>query len=472
MAEDRSRTDPYKGTIRPGRGRAPGTSRAIGNPVYRTNPATGNLEITPAFETGAPQRAAPTRSPLNDVYAYDIPRPNVPSVGAQIAQTAGTIAAAEGLKTGARAAGKAIGDAGKNLYTGYQIGAGTAGKPITAPGFSGDALREEALGNAKYVSDADLANMGYGESPVYASQAADDAAFGAGAAGEGGTAGDVFATQVADDAAFGAGATEAGTEGAGAALGSAGSVAALPAGAIMAAQPTNMMGGTARAVDEGVDALTGGNLGSDVTNALDTVASVGGGGCYITEAVMASQMPNMGTDMATSAPDQEPMGDMDAPAQQFDDNAPELQTLRWFRDNVLAQTPEGQQLVAEYEEAAPAIVAAVQSRPDAQQIFQGIMTKYIQPAVEAVRAGQYDQALQIYAAMSTEVAEFGIEVTDDPAIEQALEEFAQEAAEVTHDGEMAQVATQMDSPMMHPGMEQEDQNKPAGSPLGRLYVGA
>ncbi len=126
-----------------------------------------------------------------------------------------------------------------------------------------------------------------------------------------------------------------------------------------------------------------------------------GGGCFITEATMAG----LGVQ---------------------DDEAEPLKVLRFFRDKVLAGTPQGQAMIQEYEGIAPLVVEAVQSRPDAMEIFKKIYTDFIAPAVEAIKAGDYPQALQIYAAMIAAVTPLAQEAID---AEDAMEGEMQQAGE-------------------------------------------
>lgn len=523
-------TIPSLSTLRPGRGRAPGLARALGNRIYRTDPDSGNLELAnDALDPGAsatPSTApAPRRSgsPLSDVFAFDVPQPKKPSLGRTLGGLATNAAINAGLKEGVKRAGRAIGDA----ITARQISAGTAGKPIESASFRSDEFRTEALQDAGLVDEAgfavepqvegvdvigaaDLGDAGAVPEPTkgYADFEADYDFGDDGGSASGGATAAVEAVSSAADLASSVG--QAGVEGAEAALGAD----ALPVPNIIgpaihlargdeAAAAGSAIGGaigsTFGPVGTVVGSAVGGQLGEPVQNVADETANVitdfddhvlqpvtrglsrgigrvadklfGGGdgwgplhelgqralqqighpGCYITEAVTAGG---------------------------GQDNAPELETLRWFRDNVLVQTPQGQELVAEYEQAAPAIVQAISQRPDGNQILQGILTGYIQPAVEAVRRGQFDEALRIYAEMSAQVSELAIEITDDPELEQLLEEFAQEAAEVSHDGEMAGVATGTGTEMMHPGdqMAQQAMSRPMPhqpqSRLGRIFVGS
>lgn len=138
----------------------------------------------------------------------------------------------------------------------------------------------------------------------------------------------------------------------------------------------------------------GGAIGSFLGGAI-------GGGCFITEATMAG----LGVQ---------------------DDEAEPLQVLRFFRDKVLAGTPQGQAMIQEYEDIAPLVVEAIESRPDAMEIFKKIYTDFIAPAVEAIKAQNFPQALQIYAAMIAAVTPLAQEAMD---AEDAMEGEMQQAGE-------------------------------------------
>jgi hypothetical protein len=99
----------------------------------------------------------------------------------------------------------------------------------------------------------------------------------------------------------------------------------------------------------------------------------GGSGCFITTAVCeASGLP---------------------------DNCDELETLRWFRDNVMSQDEAMSADVAEYYEIAPKIVEAIAAEQDKQEILTALKQSYICPAVELVKQGEHSLAYEIYKDM-------------------------------------------------------------------------
>lgn len=114
---------------------------------------------------------------------------------------------------------------------------------------------------------------------------------------------------------------------------------------------------------------------SGVVNKVGSFLGVGGGGggCFLTEAVMAATGQG--------------------------DDAPELEVLRMYRDQVLMRSPAGQQLVAAYEEMAPGIVDAINMSPNAAELYSQLYQQYIAPCVQAIQSGDHQQALQLYSQM-------------------------------------------------------------------------
>lgn len=158
-----------------------------------------------------------------------------------------------------------------------------------------------------------------------------------------------------------------------------------------------------------------------------------GGGCFITEATMAG----LGVQ---------------------DDNAEPLKVLRFFRDKVLSGTPQGQGMIEEYNAIAPLVVEAVESRPDAMDIFKALYEQFIVPSVEAVKTGNYPEALQIYASMINAVTPFAQQAMQEQdemmgdeygygesisyeQAEPAMEQMASHAGQVAQNPQIAQQAT-------------------------------
>lgn len=81
------------------------------------------------------------------------------------------------------------------------------------------------------------------------------------------------------------------------------------------------------------------------------------------------------------------------------DDCRELQTMRRFRDSYLRNIPNGPEMIALYYEDAPAIVAAIQSHPQKQEILDG-MYKQICEIVSMVEKGENDKAVISYLYMT------------------------------------------------------------------------
>lgn len=108
------------------------------------------------------------------------------------------------------------------------------------------------------------------------------------------------------------------------------------------------------------------------------VGSLLGGGCYITEAVVA--------------------------AAGGDDKHPVLETLRWFRDNKMLDSVEGTRLVNKYYETAPKIVSALEKHKDRDKIYSKLYNSYLAPAADAALRGKDTEALRLYSAMVNDVS--------------------------------------------------------------------
>ena len=87
-------------------------------------------------------------------------------------------------------------------------------------------------------------------------------------------------------------------------------------------------------------------------------------------------------------------------AEGLPDDCLELQTLRNFRDNYLANQPRGRELIQEYYSIAPRIVSTINRKPDAHEIFCGIFNRDITTAVEMVQKGDNEGALEHYMQMT------------------------------------------------------------------------
>ena len=74
------------------------------------------------------------------------------------------------------------------------------------------------------------------------------------------------------------------------------------------------------------------------------------------------------------------------------DTCTELQTLRAFRDGVLACRPNGQEDIEEYYRMAPGIVASINQREDAKQIWDRVYAELVEPCMQMIHEGKDDEA--------------------------------------------------------------------------------
>lgn len=81
------------------------------------------------------------------------------------------------------------------------------------------------------------------------------------------------------------------------------------------------------------------------------------------------------------------------------DNCYELTMFRAFRDEWLIKQPDGLRLIEEYYQAAPAIVAEIDRRPDSETIYQSIWDTYLQPCLHYIETEQYSACKNTYADM-------------------------------------------------------------------------
>ena len=80
------------------------------------------------------------------------------------------------------------------------------------------------------------------------------------------------------------------------------------------------------------------------------------------------------------------------------DDCDELMTLRHFRDTYMQTLANGPQLIEEYYEKSPLIVAAIKRRPDARQVFSQIYDRIVE-TVALIKAGANQQAFERYCVI-------------------------------------------------------------------------
>jgi hypothetical protein len=85
----------------------------------------------------------------------------------------------------------------------------------------------------------------------------------------------------------------------------------------------------------------------------------------------------------------------------------ELSLLRMFRREYVEKLPDGQEVLAEYREKAPRIVAAIRALPpvEALAVWEDLYERGVRPAVSLITSGAWDAAFAIYRGMCAELEE-------------------------------------------------------------------
>ncbi len=84
------------------------------------------------------------------------------------------------------------------------------------------------------------------------------------------------------------------------------------------------------------------------------------------------------------------------------DNCPELTAFRAFRDGWLTEHGGGE-LIAEYYDKAPAIVACIDLCDDPRQRYEEIRRRWLAPCYEALREGRMEACKESYVSMVREL---------------------------------------------------------------------
>ena len=400
------------------------TTKALGFKGGSTNAQTGNLQQPTYLQTaGINQAPKPTAketeggaSPAISQFSASVPKP---SIGGTLVGAAGSALAGEGVKAGVNVGTKSVRDF---LGMGYGAAPGTIETANAVGDSGGDALGSLIQGNAGNWG-VDIGDLGFG--------AASGTLDAANAVADSG--GDALGSLISSNAGnWGVDASASGFDASGVPI--VGPLSRLAQGDVKGAAGS-AIGGTIGSAFGPIGTAVGSWIGGTL-----------GGGCFITEAVMSAGGQG--------------------------DTAPELETLRQFRDQVLSATPQGQALIQEYESIAPMVVEAVMQRPDSMQIFQSIDAQFINPAVEAVNQGDFQKALQIYAQMISFVTPFAMEGGEGEMMPAgigggagemgAVQQMGEHAAMIGHSPEMAGAAT---GDMGMAGLD-EDPNGYDGGPQG------
>lgn len=81
------------------------------------------------------------------------------------------------------------------------------------------------------------------------------------------------------------------------------------------------------------------------------------------------------------------------------DNCRELTALRSFRDEYMASTPEGRELIEEYYKIAPMIVACIDYADDSAARYDELRERYIVPCLHDIEAGRMEACRDRYVDM-------------------------------------------------------------------------
>jgi hypothetical protein len=82
------------------------------------------------------------------------------------------------------------------------------------------------------------------------------------------------------------------------------------------------------------------------------------------------------------------------------DDCSELMTLRQFRDQYLAGTAVGRELIDRYYRIAPSICRTIESRPDRLAIHRFLFDELVQPSIRHICSGDYEGARLHYEAIT------------------------------------------------------------------------
>ncbi len=85
------------------------------------------------------------------------------------------------------------------------------------------------------------------------------------------------------------------------------------------------------------------------------------------------------------------------------DNCYELMTFRAFRDGYLRKRPDGEAMIWEYYKTAPAVVAAINARDDAKEVYRHIWDRYLAHCLMLIETEQYEACTEVYRGMVEEL---------------------------------------------------------------------
>lgn len=86
-----------------------------------------------------------------------------------------------------------------------------------------------------------------------------------------------------------------------------------------------------------------------------------------------------------------------------EDDCTELSTFRRFRDEWLANTPEGRAKINEYYLFAPMIVRSIDNSSEKDRVYRELWDTYLQPCMKHIQSGEYESCAKQYEQMVTDM---------------------------------------------------------------------
>ena len=83
-----------------------------------------------------------------------------------------------------------------------------------------------------------------------------------------------------------------------------------------------------------------------------------------------------------------------------------IETLRWFRNNVLQNDEKYKDILVEYDIVGPVIAKNISNDPLKYQIAANAFFKYIKPITRLIKSKNYDEAINSYKDMTNRLKNF------------------------------------------------------------------
>lgn len=87
------------------------------------------------------------------------------------------------------------------------------------------------------------------------------------------------------------------------------------------------------------------------------------------------------------------------------DDCYELELLRLFRAEYVAKLPDGEEVLADYREKAPGVVAAIGALGEAEaaEVWEELYERGVARAVALILSGEWDEAYEVYRTICREL---------------------------------------------------------------------